>query len=479
LGKMMSESVESVKSARERTQRLTAEFIRDVKAPRGAWFADGESDRDRGALYLRVTPNGAKTFYFRYAVGGRRRGVLRIGPAGSGGMDLKTAREKRDELRRRRMKEGRDVGAVLRRERNAALAAEEEARLAKDKTLGSLIGHYVGHLERRGAAGWKNVRNLLRRNVTDAHSALARRPANSIEPADVVKITRKLVEQGKARTAAMVRSYLAAAYQMALHAETDATAPAAMIGFRLTGNPAQATKPIRLAVRDRALTADELHHVLAAIEAMPDAPPRRLGKEADPSLCVNTIKAALRLGLLLGGQRPVQLLRATVRDVDLAAGTIALLDPKGRRQTPRRHVLPLQGEAKDVVARLVRRSEKLSCEHLFTLTGKRALGVIQVSHAVGRIAAKLTTLKKCAKFTLADLRRTCETHLAGLGISRDVRAQLLSHGLGGVQDRHYDRHSYMKEKQAALAAWEKRLMQIAAGEPAPDNVVRMPARAAA
>ncbi len=39
---------------------------------------------------------------------------------------------------------------------------------------------------------------------------------------------------------------------------------------------------------------------------------------------------------------------------------------------------------------------------------------------------------------------------ASLGIGREVRAQLQSHGLGGVQDRHYDDHDYMPEKRAAL-----------------------------
>ena len=53
-------------------------------------------------------------------------------------------------------------------------------------------------------------------------------------------------------------------------------------------------------------------------------------------------------------------------------------------------------------------------------------------------------------FTLGDLRRTVETRLAAAGISMDIRAQLQSHGLSGVQIRHYDKHSYLQEKQHAL-----------------------------
>ena len=60
---------------------------------------------------------------------------------------------------------------------------------------------------------------------------------------------------------------------------------------------------------------------------------------------------------------------------------------------------------------------------------------------------------KVAPFTARDLRRTCETRLAELGVSKEDRAQLLSHGISGVQAKHYDRHSYLPQKRAALEKW--------------------------
>ncbi len=71
-------------------------------------------------------------------------------------------------------------------------------------------------------------------------------------------------------------------------------------------------------------------------------------------------------------------------------------------------------------------------------------------------------------FQLRDVRRSCETRLAALGVSRDLRAQLQSHGLGGVQAKHYDRHDYMTEKAAALNAWVKYLATAPA-----DNVAHI------
>lgn len=42
------------------------------------------------------------------------------------------------------------------------------------------------------------------------------------------------------------------------------------------------------------------------------------------------------------------------------------------------------------------------------------------------------------------------TLLAAQGVSREVRGHLQSHGLTGVQARHYDGHDYMPEKRKAI-----------------------------
>jgi len=47
--------------------------------------------------------------------------------------------------------------------------------------------------------------------------------------------------------------------------------------------------------------------------------------------------------------------------------------------------------------------------------------------------------------------------LAALGVSSDILAQAQSHGLVGVQARHYDRHNYMAELRSTLEAWNQHL----------------------
>jgi hypothetical protein len=65
-----------------------------------------------------------------------------------------------------------------------------------------------------------------------------------------------------------------------------------------------------------------------------------------------------------------------------------------------------------------------------------------------------------SQFSFIDFRRTIETKLAQLGVSKDYRAQIQSHGLSGVQNKHYDKHDYMPEKTNVLTLWENFLSNL-------------------
>ncbi len=71
-----------------------------------------------------------------------------------------------------------------------------------------------------------------------------------------------------------------------------------------------------------------------------------------------------------------------------------------------------------------------------------------------------------APFQLGDIRHTAETMLAALKASKDVRAQVLSHGLGGVQNQFYYHHRYWLEKQQALKKWSAHLARLKEGKTA-------------
>jgi len=277
-----------------------------------------------------------------------------------------------------------------------------------------------------------------------------------------------VVEKGHARTAAKLRSYLRAAYALAQGAETNPEAPAALLMFRVETNPIASTGALSSAnkTRDAVLTEDELGETVRLLA-------KRRRDAYDDAL------AAIELSVLLGGQRLAQVLRLTPPEVDLAAGTVTLLDGKGRRKVARRHVLPLTTAAAELVKAIL---DKRRGEWLFgdksaqtvpdTVSGKGRELLREAQENLAKVAKKAKRAEP-RDIQARDLRRTAETMLAAMGISKDTRAQLLSHGLGGIQGRHYDQHDYMAEKRAALEAWGKRLQALAERKPAPSNVTRL------
>jgi hypothetical protein len=88
-----------------------------------------------------------------------------------------------------------------------------------------------------------------------------------------------------------------------------------------------------------------------------------------------------------------------------------------------------------------------------------------LSVAVRDVSAKLKKEQKIPPFQLRDVRRTCETMLQKLGVDKEVRAHLLSHGRSqGVQGKHYERYDFLPEKRAALERWARHLQTVIEGK---------------
>jgi integrase len=312
--------------------------------------------------------------------------------------------------------------------------------------LGSLCASYVGHLEALGKRSAKDAACAFRVHVTGAQPELAKVPAAEIQPEQIADLIRSIREKGKDRMAGVVRSYLNAAYQQAIGARFDTGASASFNGFGVTQNPVAPIKAIRVKAGERTLSLSELRDYL-----------NRLGD--------GIIDQALMLALLAGGQRMAQLLRARVADWDAEQRVLRLWDGKGKRETAREHLLPLGARGAELVDGLAVRAREKAAQaaqggekpdpnpSLWLSVG----GAVVVHSTPGKRVVEIAKAMGGESFDLRDIRRTCETQLAGLGISRDIRAQLLSHGLSGVQATHYDRHGYMDEKRSALAAWEDHL----------------------
>jgi integrase len=446
-------------------RHLTDKTVRDAKRKSTPYSLSGGIGAGMpGRLLCTVTPAGTKTFFFRYRTQGADR-LIRIGRYGAdGSAGVCTLAQASDEARKfaERLKSTPDLKQALELERRCAQEERRlklaEAQLADRNTVRALLDEYVAHLKRAAKTSAADVQNIFDNHVLP--SDLAERPARMVTAREVAQLIRTVKDAGKVRTAGKLRSYLHAAYGLAWRAEADPDASSVLVGFGIEANPVAPVLARSLAsrARERTLASGELRAYMLRLVSLPPM-----------------VRDALRVALLLGGQRLTQLLRLKVGDVDFSAGTIRLFDLKGKRQQARTHVLPLTAEARAILQSILSARSDTEEAGPFVFSndkGKRGLHVETLSVAVHHVQLAMLDSKESREpFRLGDIRRTCETMLASMGVSKDLRAQILSHGIGGVQDRHYDFHSYLPEKLRVLEAWATRLTDIAEGNPPASNVV--------
>lgn len=406
------------------------------------YLSDDTGQRLGWRLMLRCLPSGTATWNFRYTYN-RKRTAIPLGNLKS--LDLTSARRIASDYAEIYYVNNDVLGKLKADKLAAQLAIDEKqaeinagmAKLAqRDKyTLSRLMELYVAYLKKQNKH--TSARDVA--SLSKHLSPLANKPAAEITKGDLVSIQRTLLDAGKGRTANKLRSFVRTAYALVLRADSDATAPAAALEFATKGavefNPAALLAVAKgfNGTRDRVLTNNELFMLL------------------DKSKSSDAVGLAVRSTILLGGQRMAQLLRATVDDVQ--DGFLFLLDPKGKREQPRKHPIPLEGMAGDIINEAIKLAKLRGSKLLFSSTGKIKLSASTVSTYITEVSAEfLESGISTTPFILATLRTTIETRLAGMGISKDARAYLQSHGLSGVQTRHYDRHDYEQEKRHALRA---------------------------
>ncbi|MBI4695486.1 MAG: hypothetical protein HY749_15830 [Gammaproteobacteria bacterium] len=430
--------------------------------------------RSQGALILRVTDT-ARAFYYRYFIEGRRRFEL-VGyfdPEGSkhwradglcykgSALTLAAARDGFRELMHLSAAVG-DLKAHYEAERRS----EEEARRAakaeaKVGTFGELLAAYVASLKAAGKTSAREVERAFARAVEAPFPHLVAQRADLIAPEDIRDILSKLVDRGVTRGVNATRSYLCAAFQYAPRADLD---PRKFVKdgkkFGLRSNPVILVPRIAEFERvgERVLSAAEMRAYVGLI--------------SDPAIVKNPItRAALRMHVYTGGQRAIQLMAAKWSDYDTesepAKKVVRLIDRKGRGQ-PRHHFVPLLEEAVTIIEEMKPITSGFNWP--FATTEDAPIWHETLAKEVEAIRDMKRDDEPIFKssFSLRDIRRTVETTLAELGISREHRAQLLSHGRGDPIAKAYDKYSYLKEKRFALETWRAFLHPLESPE---SNVV--------
>ncbi|OOG27667.1 hypothetical protein B1C78_03180 [Thioalkalivibrio denitrificans] len=437
--------------------KLTKPFIEQIPATGKLQVIYDDDKKAPSGFGVTVSPKGVKSYFVRYAYNGIDKRAV-IGKVAD--WSLTAARLEAEDMRKA-FAQGRDLKAERRAAIEAAKQARRDTREGRN-TLEALIGDYHAYLKARGKPSAGEAYRRLKRHVIDAQPDLAKKPAREIVPDDVMTIIRKVAGEGKERTADQVRAYLRAAYSIAMRAPYDPLLPAELKDYGVQSDPTAPIAVIPVRTSERVLTRKELVNYLHAIE----------GEDLQ--------QKALKLALYAGGQRMSQLLRAKLSDYDAEHKTLTLYDGKGKRAQPRVHVLPLGPVAASIVRGLVERARSLSSDESedqgppFLFASR---GAAMYPGEPGKYLRELIDANGWPSFNLRDVRRTVETEMARLGIGKDIRAHVLSHGIGGLQDKHYDRHAYTTEKREALRKWERHLAGLMAPKKKAGKVVALGARA--
>ena len=419
-------------------------------------FITLEKIKPSGALQARQQASGTVALYWRYSMGETSERVA-IGVYDSGAPPkslqpskkgysiaaaIKFAEGLAQEHHSNLDKGGRPalVKAEALEVRNAAAS-----KLAASKqTMTSLLNQYCDHLESLGRTSHKDARSIFTLHVIDPWPKIAALPANQVTGEQVADMMRRVLELGKGRTANKLRSYIRAAYQTAKAARTKASIPIAFKLFNVVNNPAADTEPDESQNKadKNPLSAAELRSYWQAIKTLP-------GFKG----------AVLRLHLLTGGQRIEQLVKIHTKET--TPDEIVLHDGKGRPgKAARPHTVPLIPEAAKAL-------KQCKPQHLYAIStdgGATHLAATTLSRWAVSAAVNIPD------FRAKRIRSGVETVLAASSVSTEIRGRLQSHGIAGVQARHYDGHDYMNEKRAALNTLFKLL-----NSPQTNNVVALKA----
>lgn len=395
-----------------------------------------------GSLQARKLSGGTVQFYFRYSHGATTAREV-IGPYDpsappkkltptSRGYSIAAALERCDQLgivnSSRADSGGLKAAKADERERRRAEVTSQLA--AQQATLGRLLETYVEHLRAYGRRSHYDANNIFALHVKEPWPAMWATPAARVTSIQVVDMLRRLVEAGKGRTANKLRAYLRAAYQCALDVHSLATIPATFKEFGVSSNPVGNTR--RDARFDRAAK-----HPLSRLEM------RTYWKELRKADGLSG--ALLRIHLLSGAQRIEQLVRLKREHVE--DGEFTIFDQKGRPGSePRPHQVPMTKAVAHEIAAIAHAGE-----YVFSTTdGRKPISAMTLSRWAQELVGS-----SIENFQLKRVRSGVETLLASEKVGKEVRGHLQSHGLSGVQARHYDGHEYMNEKRAALAILSK------------------------
>jgi integrase len=356
---------------------------------------------------VKVTPRGRKIFIvlYRVAGAGSRLRKYTIGPHGR--ITLHQARLAAQKVFAAKL-EGRDPAAEKRNARR---------RLVTDRVDELLEAYITQHVSQNRSA--REISRLLRREVGTTWGA---RSIHEIGKRDVVDIVSAIEQRGAPIAANKALKTIKTFLRWCVGRAVLDRSPADGVPL-----PAKETS------RDRILTDDELAQVIIAA--------RKIG---------NPYGGIVEL-LALTGQRREEVARCTWDEPDLAAKTWML--PTERTKNAKPHLVHLSNQALAVLNQAPKQGK-----YVFSRPGDRPFDDFS------RAKRELDKLSGVTGWRLHDLRRTCVSGMARLGVPPHVADKILNHQAGTISGvaAVYQGHDFIAERKDALERWGTHIAKIVA-----------------
>jgi integrase len=347
---------------------------------------------------VKVTPKGRKVFIILYRTcgAGSKLRKYTIGPYGR--VTLHQARVAAQKVVAAKL-EGRDPAAE-RREAKRRVVADRvedllESYIAQRQFQNRSAGEISRLLHREIGKAWtgKSIHEITKRDVVEVISAIERRGA----PVAANK------------TLKSVKTFLRWCVGRAVLDQSPAN-----------GVPL----PAKEVARDRVLNDQELAQVILAA--------RKVG---------GPYGGIVEL-LALTGQRREEVARLSWEELDLEQRIWIL--PKSRTKNAKQHAVHLSEQSLDVLMRANKRGP-----FVFSTLGAKSF------NEFSKAKRQLDQFSGVTGWRLHDLRRTCVSGMARLGVAPHVADKILNHQSGTISGvaAVYQRHEFLAERRAALDLW--------------------------
>jgi integrase len=354
---------------------------------------------------VKVTPKGRKVFIVLYRTGGAGSKLRKytIGPYGR--ITLHQARVAAQRVFAAKL-EGRDPVSEKR---------EAKRRIVADRVEDLLETYIVQRLSKKRSGG--EISRLLRREVG---KTWAGKSIHEISKRDVVDIVAAIEQRGAPvaanKTLKSIKTFLRWCVGRAV----------------LDQSPAESVPlPAKEVARDRVLDDQELARVILTA--------RQIG---------GPYGGIVEL-LALTGQRREEVARLAREELNLTQRVWTI--PKSRTKNAKAHVVHLSDQSVDVLNRASQRGPLV-----FSLLGNKPFQKFSKGKRL------LDQLSGVTGWRLHDLRRTCVSGMARLGVAPHVADKILNHQSGTISGvaAVYQRHEFLAERQEALERWGTHVARI-------------------